>query len=856
VFTQPLDVPQPLFFGGDNEGSAGENWSGYMSDVAIYDRALSEAEVRYLAGQRATPIDPGDKGLLAWWACDEGAGDVVADVSGNGRDGIFVNGDPAWVEGVSGTAVELVGPTLIEIPPLDLELTEATMAGWIKPNGPQPDWSSIIMTRTPGLATGFNILGYQLAYHWNDTSSSWSFRGGDMIAEDDWTFAAVTIEPDKATFYVNGEAGSVNEITHEPCLWNSNVYLGGDGNENWVGRRMNGALDDVVIYDRALSAGEIRYLAGERDPAGFGYEDPFNLIHAVEIAESGEELSYTTDAIPGDWIELNQVFTEMKDEPILPGEPERVHPLLLTWLAEDPDQIVSVIIVLNHDLQIPRFPVLPDGVTRDSPRGQALRAEVEAVIQKLTAQQLAVSEQFVGDALGRFGVELPILDQFWLVSAFRTELPLSIILELAAMQQLSYIQPQFDQTQPPQDTNPNNDVDDGCDWIVSVPYFNVVSHAGTYIGLLDTGVRWTHDLFNNPDNVDFLFDFITPGCGCSFVSGCNPDDVWDHGTSSAAIIVGNNSLGNAYRGITEMTLDSFRIYNPSPGGLDSVATVDAFQCAVWCFDRIIVGEIQATEAINGAIATAADNAFNAGVAVIAANGNYGPAAESVASPGLAHKVIGVGAYDVQTLAQQIYQGRGPTTDGRVKPDFQAPTNTETACATSDTCLGTFGGTSGATPYGAGAAALARRWLVEHNTWDPGSVYAFLINAGTRGWPNFDNQRGSGQLQLPVNGWATWGKVNVSQGTVINLKINISANRKYLHAALWWPESANESHDDVDVRLIDPSGQQRARSVSVNSIFEFARVTGSLTPGLWTVRIEGYKIKSGPQKVYWTAAWHF
>jgi hypothetical protein len=63
VFTQPLDFPQPLYFGGDNEGSAGENWSGYMSDVAIYDRALSEAEVRYLAGERAIPVDvtaPGD----------------------------------------------------------------------------------------------------------------------------------------------------------------------------------------------------------------------------------------------------------------------------------------------------------------------------------------------------------------------------------------------------------------------------------------------------------------------------------------------------------------------------------------------------------------------------------------------------------------------------------------------------------------------------------------------------------------------------------------------------------------------------------------------------------------------------
>jgi len=289
TFTQPLDVPQPLFFGGDNEGSEGENWAGLMSDVSIYNRALSAGEIMFLADLRAVPVDPGTDGLLAWWACDEGEGGIVADISGNGRDGAFVFGDPAWVEGVSGTAVELVGPTLIEIPPLDMELAEATMAGWIKPNGPQPDWSSIIMTRDPGLATGFNVLGYQLAYHWNDDSGSWSFRGGDMIAEDDWTFAAVTIEPDKATFYVNGEQGSVNEVTHDPALWNSNVYLGGDGTAGWVSRRMNGALDEVIMYDRALSAGEIRYLAGERavDPSLVIYYS-FDEVSDIVADQSGK----------------------------------------------------------------------------------------------------------------------------------------------------------------------------------------------------------------------------------------------------------------------------------------------------------------------------------------------------------------------------------------------------------------------------------------------------------------------------------------------------------------------------------------------------------------------------------------
>jgi len=243
--------------------------------------------------------------LIAWWTCDEGEGSVVGDASGNGHDGTFVFGDPAWGPGYRGSAVVLVGPTLVEVPPLNMELTEATMAGWIKPNGSQPDWSSFIMTRTPGLATGFNVLGYQLAYHWNDTSDSWSYRGGDMIAEDDWTFAAVVIEPDKATFYVNGEMGSVNEITHGPCNWNSNIYLGGDGNENWLARRMDGSLDDVSLFSRALRPDEIQVIMqGLGDyPQAASPTPPDGTIHPdtwVNLAWRAGDFAVTHDVYIGD----------------------------------------------------------------------------------------------------------------------------------------------------------------------------------------------------------------------------------------------------------------------------------------------------------------------------------------------------------------------------------------------------------------------------------------------------------------------------------------------------------------------------------------------------------------------------
>lgn len=218
-----------------------------------------------------------DPDLLAWWACDEGAGSLVSDSSGNGHDGTFVNGGPGWEAGVRGSAISLVGPTLVEVPALNVTLTEGTYAGWIKPNGSQPDWSSFIQMRP--VATGFNVLGFQLAYHWNDAADTWGFRGGDMIADGEWTFAAVSIFPDRATFNVNGVEGSTNTVTHGTMTFGESLFLGGDGTDAWIPRRMNGALDDVAFFGRALTTEELQEVM-------LGLADP--VLAAVEFPDDGE----------------------------------------------------------------------------------------------------------------------------------------------------------------------------------------------------------------------------------------------------------------------------------------------------------------------------------------------------------------------------------------------------------------------------------------------------------------------------------------------------------------------------------------------------------------------------------------
>ena len=158
--------------------------------------------------------------------------------------------------------------------------------------------------------------------------------------------------------------------------------------------------------------------------------------------------------------------------------------------------------------------------------------------------------------------------------------------------------------------------------IGSDPYF-ALSQANGYIGLLDTGVRFTHVVFNSPSNIGFRFDCTDGTCD----DNPDVDDRHDHGTRTAAIITGNNRLGNAFRGVTGITLDSFKVYPSNRGRLNYTATTKAFQRAVAILDRVIVAEMQSGENDTGSISRAADRAYDAGAVIIAANGNNERAAE-------------------------------------------------------------------------------------------------------------------------------------------------------------------------------------------------------------------------------------
>lgn len=159
---------------------------------------------------------------------------------------------------IPGYALRLGGNTgdFAVAPALNTSTNTFTVSAWIKRDGAQAANAGIFFTRGGNTTVGLNFgNNNELRYHWND--SYWWWNSGFIVPNNEWAHVALVVEPNRATLYLNGIA-AVNTGNHPLQDFPADFYLGADPNHDT--RRFRGLMEEVSIWNRALSQEEIRKL--------------------------------------------------------------------------------------------------------------------------------------------------------------------------------------------------------------------------------------------------------------------------------------------------------------------------------------------------------------------------------------------------------------------------------------------------------------------------------------------------------------------------------------------------------------------------------------------------------------------
>lgn len=222
---------------------------------------------------------------------------------------------------------------------------------------------------------------------------------------------------------------------------------------------------------------------------------------------------------------------------------------------------------------------------------------------------------------------------------------------------------------------------------------------GVRIAIVDTGVDVNHPALAG--RIAATHDATGEGFG----------DSNGHGTHVAGIAAGNDSR---YRGIApEATMLAAKVMGAFGSGSTSWAMAGV-EWAVANGAQVINLSLGSDGACDGSdpLSKTCDAAVARGIVVCVAAGNTGPLAGSVGSPGCARGVITIGAStDNDKIAD--FSSRGPTADGRPKPDVLFPGHNIISARARGTKMGNpindafteASGTSMACPHASGAAAL-------------------------------------------------------------------------------------------------------------------------------------------------------
>jgi serine protease AprX len=380
--------------------------------------------------------------------------------------------------------------------------------------------------------------------------------------------------------------------------------------------------------------------------------------------------------------------------------------------------------------------------------------------------------------------------------------------------------------------------------------------SGVAIAVLDSGISPGHLDLNGGKVIAFkdLVDNFP-----------NAYDDNGHGTHVSSIAAGDGEAsGGQFRGVAPAaSLVSVKVLNSalvaSAGavveGIEwAVANRNSFGVPI----KVIVLSLQSQpgdcSSGDDAVSAAVENAHLQGVLVVVAAGNGGPSACSIGSPAAAPHALTVGAMaDTSEGGFRLasFSARGPTRDGRIKPDVVAPGVGITA-ASASAGYETRSGTSMAAPFVAGVAALM---LDANPALSAQQLKDTIVNTAVDWGRSGDNtvagsgadiDYGAGRLDAyaalraagaglssppPTPGHEIHQGAVSGSGAFVDHQISVNGTGYPIAATLIAPGVA----PDLDLVLYDPSGTEVAASRTIGLRQEQLGVQPA-TVGKYTLRV--------------------
>jgi hypothetical protein len=260
---------QPLIF-----------FDGKVDDARVYNRALSAAEVKQLYKLGTANVAHSNtvalsNGLVGYWTFDGSATNwrtnTTADLSGNGNTGTLVgmSTSSSPVAGKIGQALYFTGTpgsySAIRMGNKSaFEPAQFTISAWINSG---TDQSTAIVSKGAGDSAG---SGYGLYYYSNN---SFQFRldgapitsANNSLPLNKWNHVTATYDGQQMVIYINGSSaatpvakvGATVSSSYEFAVGDRALYAWPDPSNTPF---INGRIDDVRVYNRALTAGEVKQL--------------------------------------------------------------------------------------------------------------------------------------------------------------------------------------------------------------------------------------------------------------------------------------------------------------------------------------------------------------------------------------------------------------------------------------------------------------------------------------------------------------------------------------------------------------------------------------------------------------------